>query len=332
MSTYTVTTFETVILRIEEERQEIIQYLKNRLPDISEELLGYPEQVYLYQCYVWYYYILLDFESCYQYARKWVEVFEKNKELKLLDPNLYMRGYHYMLTATFNLRDIDRLQKHLGELENFRKSNYSKFNENSKIFSFMYVHWGRLNVHFLNGSFQEGLNLIPRTLRRVSLYKERIAPHRLMVFYYKIAWMYIGSGNSGKAVPYISKIINDDVEDFREDIQSYSRLLFLMIHYDLDNMALLPYLVRTVDRFFKKTKIQNKLQSRTLLFFKKVQNIGISDRHLLLIEFKKDLEEIYKDPFELRSFLYLDILSWVKSKLEKSTTLSGMLTLPQLTK
>ena len=316
-------------IKNEDERNGVISYLERRLPQIDEAILGYPEQVYLYQCYVWYYYILLDFENCYNYAQKWVNVFDEKPELKFLDPNLYMRGYHYLLIASFNLRAIDRLEKHLGELEKFRKSNYSKFNENSKIFSFMYVHWARLNVHFLKGTFEEGLQIIPRTLRRINLYKERIAPHRLMVFYYKIAWMYMGSGNSGKAVPYISKIINDDIEDFRADIQSYSRLLFLMIHYDLDNMALLPYLVRTVDSFFKKTKIQNKLQSRSLQFFKRVQNVGISDRQELLEEFKNDLEVIYKDPFELRSFLYLDILSWVRAKLDKSQVLSGMLTLPK---
>jgi len=236
-----------------------------------------------------------------------------------------MRGYHYILTASFNLKDIERLKLHLEELEQFRKRNYAKFNENSKIFSFLYVHWARLNVHFLDGTFAKGISLIPRTLRRINLYKERIAPHRLMVFYYKIAWMYLGDNQPGKAINYITKIINDDIEDFRADIQSYSRFVFLMAHYDLDNMELLPYLVRTVDAHFKKTEIQNKLQLRSLQFFKKIQNVGISDRPEVFQEFKNDLVDIYKDPYELRAFLYLDILSWVSSKIERSEKMRGMI-------
>ena len=157
------------------------------------------------------------------------------------------------------------------------------------------------------------------------MYKDRIAPHRLMVFYYKIGWMYLGSGNPGKVITYVSKIINDDKEDFREDIQSYSRLLFLMAHYDLDNMELLPYLVRTVDAYFKKTGPQNKLQSRTLQFFRKVTTVGISDRLQLLREFQEDLYTIYNDPYELRAFLYLDILSWVDAKIEKKKMIQGMM-------
>ncbi len=315
-------------IKSEKEKNEVISYLKERLPQISEEILGFPERVYLYQCYVWHYYILLDFKRCYDYAVKWVNVFEDQNELKFLDTDLYMRGYHYMLTASFNLKDIGNLQRHLEELQHFRKSNYSKFNENSKIFSFMYVHWARFNVHFLTGSFDEGVSIIPRTLRRINLYKDRIAPHRLMLFYYKIAWMYLGAGKPDKAVTYISKIINNDLEDFREDIQSYSRLLFLMLHYDMDNMELLPYLVRTVDSFFRKTKIQNKLQSRTLQFFKKVTSVPIVQRSKLMADFKSDLIEIYQDPFELRAFLYLDILSWATARLDKKRKMQGMLSLP----
>ena len=308
-----------------QERTEVMAYLEDRLPEIKENELGYPEKIYLHQCYVWYYYILLDFKKCHAYAMKWVQVFEDNNELKFLDTDLYMRGYHYLLTASYNLKDIENLKDHLEELQSFRKKNYAKFNENSKIFSFMYVHWARLNVHFLEGTFKEGVTIIPRTLRRINLYKERIAPHRLMLFYYKIAWMYLGNGEPEKAVAYISKIINDEKEDFREDIQSYSRLLFLMTHFDLDNMELLPYLVRTVDGYFKKTKIQNKLQSRSLQFFKKVSNIALSDRLELFQEFRADLVLIYNDPFELRAFQYLDILGWVIAKIDRSKTMRGML-------
>ena len=306
------------------EKKEIINYLQANLPNIHERSLGFPENVYLHQCYVWYYYILLDFESCLLSAIQWINVFTRKPELTALDPDLYMRGYHYALTAAFNLKKIKDLKQFLKELESFRKANYSKFNENSKIFSFLYVHWARLNVHFLEGTFDEGVKSLPATFRRINMYKDRVAPHRIMVFYYKIAWMYLGAGDPGKSIQYVSKILNDSSEDFREDIQSYSRLLFLMAHYDLDNMDLLPYLVRTVDAYFKRFPALNRLQNRSLQFFRRVQNIPIHDRTNLLIGFQKDLTSIYKDVYEWRAFLYLDILSWVNAKIERRS-MKGML-------
>jgi len=308
----------------EEQRQSVIDLFQQGIADANPDNMGSVEKIYMYQCYVWYYYILLDFESCYNYASKWLDVFNEVPDLKILDTDLYMRGYHYLLIAAFNAKKPDRLEKHYTELQSFRKKNYAKFNENSKIFSFMYVHWARLNVHFLNGTYEAGIDDIPNTLRRIRRYKDRMATHRIMVFYFKIAWMYLGAGDPGRAVSYINLIINDEIEDFREDIQSYSRLLYLMAHYDLDNLELLPYLVRTVDAFFKKMKTSNRLQTRSLQFFKKIQTVAISERVAIMEEFKNDLEDIEKDPFEKRAFLYLDILNWTRARLNKSKLIPGM--------
>jgi hypothetical protein len=229
-----------------------------------------------------------------------------------------------VLTAAFHARRPKELEGHLEALQEFRKSNYAKFNENSKIFSFLYVHWARLEGHFLNGTYEEGVAILPSTLRRIKRYSARIAPHRLMVFYYKIAWMYLGNGQPDKAVPYITKIINDDVEDFREDIQGYSRLLYLMIHYDLENFELMTYLVKMVDRFFAKASQSNRLQVSTLQFFKKIKSLPLSDRQKGFLEFEKEVAEIRSDPFETRAFMYLDVESWVKARILRKTKLDGM--------
>jgi hypothetical protein len=299
------------------ERKEIVSFFSKNLPSVRQEDLRHTDRIYLYQSYVWYYYILLDFENCLNYAERWVEIFEELPELKMLDPDLYMRGYHYLLTAAYNLREVKKLSFYLNKLEEFRKSNYARFNENSKIFSFLYVHWSRYNRHFLDGDFERGLELIPRTMRRIKRYKNQIAPHRILVFYYKIAWTYLGNDMPGKALNFVTMIINQDDTNFREDIQIYSQLLFLMIHYDLDNVDLLPYLVRRVEGFYRKLRIKNKLQARTLEFFKKVPARPLGERPALLNEFYNDLLEIREDPYEKRAFLYLDILSWILAKIQK---------------
>jgi hypothetical protein len=92
-----------------------------------------------------------------------------------------------------------------------------------------------------------------------------------------------------------------------------------MAHYDLDNIDLLPYLVNTVESFYNKIKSKNRLQTRTLQFFKKVSTVGISERLPLVLEFQKDLNDINTDPYEKRAFVYLDINNWVSAKLSKKS-------------
>jgi hypothetical protein len=59
-----------------------------------------------------------------------------------------------------------------------------------------------------------------------------------LVFYYKIASLYFGSGDNEKAIDYLNKIINEKA-DLRTDLQCYSRLLHLIAHYELGNFELL---------------------------------------------------------------------------------------------
>lgn len=303
-------------VRNEAEKQQAVEYFNANLPDVDPDHLGPMEQIYLYQSHVWHHYILLDFETCYDYAKRWVDVFEQDAELKSRDRDLYMRGFHYMMICAFNLRDRNRLRQHYDALQHYRKSHYHKFNENSKIFSFMHVHWARFNLHFLNGTYEEAVADIPRTLARLKRWQGRIAPHREMIYYYKIAWTYLGAGQAGKAVTYLNRIINQRANKLREDVQTYSRLLFLMAHYDLHNLDILPYLVKTVDTFFKKKKAPNRLQISTLAFFRKLSKASEDKHHQLFEDFRNEISLLRQDEYERRAFLYLDIPIWLDAHVE----------------
>ena len=60
----------------------------------------------------------------------------------------------------------------------------------------------------MEGSFSEGLQLVPyieEKLQEYELYTDR---HRVLVFYYKIASLYFGSGDCDRSIDYLNKIIN----------------------------------------------------------------------------------------------------------------------------
>ena len=63
-------------------------------------------------------------------------------------------------------------------------------NKNNLIQSFIYLYIAKINKHFLEGSFSEGLAMIPAMeakLKEIELYLDS---HRILVFYYKIACLY----------------------------------------------------------------------------------------------------------------------------------------------
>lgn len=298
-----------------EEHERINAFFEDNLPKLDIKKLNFPEQVYLYQSLVWYYYISLDFENCYVYADKWIKAFKSAPQMIEEDPDLFMRGFHYLLTCSFNLGETEKFIVRLDELEKFRKANYKKFSPNSQIISFMYVHHGRLNKFFIQKKYKEGIAAIPGTLRRINRYRSKLDSHRIMVFYFKFAWMHLMAKDPGKAIDYLNEIQKMEMGALRQDIQVYTRIMFMMAHYDMGNIDIMEYLANNTKIIASKLHDGNALQHKAISFFSKLVRTPIGDRRQ---EFRKFLEEVQNlkyDPYEKRAFIYLDLEEWIQSKI-----------------
>jgi len=285
----------------------------NTMSSIEYNRLGTLEKVYYCQCYVWYNYIVDDFKSCLKYAKQWVQLFKSSKDLQRRDYNLYLRGFHYILASAFNIKDRKTHQLFLEELEVFRKSNYSAFNKNNKIFSFLYVHTARLNKIILSSDFESGLKVIPRTLSRIKRYERHLDPHKIMVLHYKIAWIYICSKKPQKAIPFLEGIIKLKRKALREDIQSYARLMHLMALYNIEDFNELLKVSKTYSNYFNKAKEVNLLQEAAIKYFIDISKCPILERKAIHNSFLAKLEILKKDKSYRGAFLYLDVFFWLKN-------------------
>jgi len=296
-----------------EQEAEFLQLFEHKMPTVVHTRLGHMEKVHLYQSYVWYYYLLNDFDNCYIYALKWVELFKQEDELIARDINLFFRGYHYLLLCLYNLNKGEQHAEYQADLENFRKTKYPKFNENTKIISFLYVHLGRLNQHFLDKTFAEGVKGSKRTLKRLERYTDKVDKHKIMIFYYKIAWMHLGNKQADKCIDYLQMIIDLTNHSLKNDIQVYTRLMFLMAHYELENFDLLPSIIKNYQRFFKKVEFNNQVIANILNFFKEVLRKPVSERREVIQKYLLVLKSLESNKYEKRAFLYLDCIGWLES-------------------
>ncbi|MGZ2877763.1 hypothetical protein, partial [Pseudomonas aeruginosa] len=65
------------------------------------------------------------------------------------------------------------------------------------------------------------------------------------------------------SIDYLNRIINWKV-DLRTDLQCYARLLHLIAHYEMGNLNLLEYLLKSVYRFM--AKMQNLSATEEAVF------------------------------------------------------------------
>ncbi len=307
-------------VRDEKETREVQAFFKANLPkNIEYEQMTFFEKIYYYQAHVWYYYTLQNFPQHYRYAQKWVNLFDEHPTMVNQDPGLYMRGLHNLLTALFYTSHYQKFCKSLEKLEAFYDEQFESLNTNSKILGFLYVFTAKIDKHFMEGSFSDGLALVPPLEKLLKKYEIYLDSHRIIVFYYKIACLYFGSGDNGHAIDYLNRILNFKAGKLREDIQSYARILHLIAHYEQGHYNLLEYLIKSVYRFLKKMEELNVVQREILKFLKREL---YSDPHRLrqaFVVLKTKLEKLKEHPLHGRSFLYLDIISWLESKIENKS-------------
>ncbi len=299
----------------QEDKKAVEQKFKKNLESIETEGLSFFEKVYLFQSYVWYYYILLDFPKCYMNARKWIDVFDENPYMKTEDPDLYMRGIHYELTTLYSMGSLEKFEKRLNAFQRFKEKYDTQLNNASKILYFLYFYTSKINLYYLKGNFKEGTKAIPYILKTLKKYHLHLDRHRILVFYYKIGYMYVGSQDYDKALDFLNKILDMRGQKLREDIQGYTRLLLLMVHYEMGNIELLPSLVTSVQRYLEKLTNLNRVQKETLQFFRNIIRLPLFEHKDEMKRFRGEIKILEDNAYAKRDFLYLDVPSWLDSKI-----------------
>jgi hypothetical protein len=180
----------------------------------------------------------------------------------------------------------------------------------------VYITTAKINQVFILGTFREGLLLVPEIEHKLTEYDLFIDRHRILVLNYKIASLYFGAGDYATCIDYLQRIINDQ-GDLRNDLQCYARVLHLMAHYELGNFDLMESLTKSVYRFMARRERLTHVEEE---MFKFVRTSFHTSRSSMKAEFEKFLEKIRRfegNRYEARAFAYLDLVSWVESKVSQ---------------
>jgi hypothetical protein len=307
------------LARNRNDENEIEDFFRSNLTNEISNPEGFYEKLYYHQSYSWYAFIRQDYLIYYRHTQKWVNLFLDEPAMIQIETGNYIKGLHNLLNAHFTLRNYSGFEKTLSLFEEFNNSDIVKQNDNNKIQVFVYLYIAKINQHFLEGTFKEGLEIVGEITKGLEEYNLFLDQHRTLIFYYKIASLYFGAGEFDNAIDYLNKIINWKV-NLRNDLQCYARLLHLIAHYELGNFQLLEYLIKTVYRFMAKMQNLSLVEEEIFKFLRK--SFYLSARKLKP-EFEKllnTMRQFETSKFETRAFAYLDIISWLESKVSEKQT------------
>ena len=214
------------------------------------------------------------------------------------------------------LKYKSKFKKYLVLLEETIKDARFPINDNIACLSFLYLYNNKLNYHILEGSFVESEYLIPEILNKLKIHSDHLDEHHEMLFYYKIASIYFGNEKYAECINYLEKIINNKNLSMREDLMCFSRLLCLIAHYELGKDFYIENQIKNTYKFLIKMNDLHEVQKEIIRFMKNLNSIYPSDIKKEFIKMKERFVELDKNTYEKRAFLYLDIISWLESKIE----------------
>jgi hypothetical protein len=307
---------KTGYVKSDEEYHQIDDYFNKHIAKFDEDKFGFREKYWYFNANLWRSFLVQDFLSCYKFANKWVTLFYDNPNMIYLNPVFFLKGNHYLLESLFMLKYKTNFKKYLIQLEETINDPKFPVNDNIASLSFLYLYNNKLNYHILEGSFAESEYLIPEVLYKMNIHSEHLDEHHEMLFYYKIACIYFGNEKYNESLLYLEKIINNKNLTMREDLMCFARLLYLILHYELGNDYYLENQLKSTYKFLLKMNDLHEVQKEIIRFLKNLNTIYPGDIKKEFIKMKERFVELEKNTYEKRAFLYLDIISWLESKIE----------------
>lgn len=293
-------------------------YFQPRIAVYENMKLSFIERYYFYQAKAWYNYICHNTAMSYRYARRWIELFDSNPEMKEVMYDSYLRGYAQVLDGMFLMHKYSAFVKTLEAFEQESRT-IGQINDNAVMISQQILFTGRLNKCIMDGTYKDGLWIVKNVDSYLKKYADRLTVHEKMALDYKVACLYFGDGNYRKCIESLSYIIQIKDHNIRRDLQCYARMLNLIAMYDAGIDFNIDYQIRSVYSFVVKMRDMTEMKQEVLTFFKRFGTVGALDMKQELKNLYEHLKPFENHPYERRTFYYIDLLSWLESKISGKT-------------
>jgi hypothetical protein len=176
----------------------------------------------------------------------------------------------------------------------------------------------RLAMYTRLGMVDEGLKLVDKLREmkeHLSLYHRKYV---LLHLYFNVAYFLLSAGRFSPAIRWLNQVINDTDIKTAEDLHSSTRILTIILQFELGRSELLEYLARSTYRFLTKLEGLYEFEEIMLEFMKKIsKNDQLRNDKETFMKLKADLESVTYEPGERNALSTLDLISWVNSKIEE---------------
>lgn len=302
----------TNVIREKNEMKQLNEIMNHRLFRDEKNALSFYAKLKFLDVWSIYYGMVDDHNKSMRYSEKYIALLESSSFMRDSHPGTYIPALNNFVLLCLRMKRFDDAWNTIEKLRKFRHSSKRVQAEVFQRLSDL-----ELNYFKVTGQFEKGMDAIPDIEKEKEKYKAWLQRSLDVELILQYSCIYLGSGNYKMALYWINSLLSESREGLRDDLQCSIRIMNLIVHYELGNQLLLPYILKSTYRFFYERNATYEFET---IFLKNIRKLADADT-------ESDLKEVYKkihpqlirlskNKFEKGAFEIFDFVSWLESKIE----------------
>lgn len=265
-----------------------------------------------------YYFAVNDDEKCSIHLKANLDLFENHQDYLISHPNSYFSVLTNAIYIEEKLGNSIEANRLLQQLKLFPEKYKIEVNEDFSIKLFSSSSSIELSMFIRRGDFEKAKKLNHVVENGLKLYDHKISSARRAFLLFKLASVEMGLGNLSESLKYVNQILNDANLDQSEDIIGFTHILDLLIHFELKHTQLLPYAIKSTQRFLKSRGRLHQFEKLVLKAITKLmKEDSVFEHETLWEELYAEMLTIKDDVYQGIALEYFDFESWAKSKAKR---------------
>jgi len=256
-----------------------------------------------------------EFEKSFEKFNKVKDILDENPKIKTDLNEIYILTLFHLMQSYIYSKSFSLAQNVLNQLKSLRgKKGFNSLHTTLKLDSILLTE--QLNIYNLQGEFHKAYNFFHKNeISHLKLIEQSNKEQRIK-FYFTMAYTLFAINDYKGSLYYVNLLMNDNEPQLRQDIYSFSRILNLLIHYELENHEHLEYASKSAIRFINKIKRDHQLEK---VFIKHIRKIAKNATTLSAVPLIKEALEEVNTLLEIENerviLDFIDIRSWLETKI-----------------
>ncbi|MDX2361221.1 MAG: hypothetical protein QNK23_10470 [Crocinitomicaceae bacterium] len=258
-----------------------------------------------------------NYEDSFQFFNRTREILDNNPLIKVDTGRRYVMTLFHLLRCHIDSSEYDQAQTLIEDIRELSsKKGFNSIDISVRIFANTY-YYELVLLHSL-GEFQKSVDLIPVIEKGQAVFDGKMSKEMEVLLTFNKAYSYFGIGNYKKALQYLNEVLNDNEQNLRQDIYSFSRLFNLVIHFELENYDFLDYVIKSTNRYLSKHERDYELENVCIKHIRKLAKTPTTVNRMEYYEkMYADITTLLEDHNERVVLEYFNITAWIESKMKK---------------